>query len=351
MFSQRAVAETYPPRRKPPLLVRGAEQMKKIVGLLRDVMDASGLTSAIFAFCLSTPVAFANLDKYSALVVADPPETKQTPWTVRVTYLGVNGYQLEANGRALLVDPYFTRTGLTAVALQQPIEPNEARIAFGLQYLQPRPDAVLVTHAHFDHLLDVAEIMRRTNARLIAGKTAANFTTSCGIDRDRCLVVQPGSTRVIGPWRIRVLPAAHDRILGWLPFPGTKTHPGPCPAKASDWRLGEPLAFLIEANGKRIYIDSGGISEVLPSAQIAPVDLAILGVALLDSRKRFRAAVDRLRPKYVLPSHQDDMFAPVERGFAFGKLTDFPAVVRPFQRHEINSHLILLDYFRPWTIP
>ena len=325
--------------------------MKKIVGLLRDVTGASGLTPAIFVFCLSTPVAFANFEKYSALVVADPPGARQTPGTVRVTYLGVNGYQFEASGHALLVDPYFTRAGLTAISLQQRIEPNATRIAFGLQHVRPRADAILVTHAHFDHLLDVPEIMRRTDARLIAGETAANLALSCGIDRNRCVIVQPGSTHVIGPWRVRVLPATHDRILGWLPFRGITTQPGTCPAKASDWRLGEPLAFLIEANGKRIYIDSGGTLEVLPPAQIAPVDLAILGVALPDSRKRFRAAVDRLRPKYVLPSHQDDFFAPVERGFVFGKLTDFPAVVGSFQRHEIHSHLILLDYFRPWTIP
>jgi L-ascorbate metabolism protein UlaG (beta-lactamase superfamily) len=309
------------------------------------------VTLRIFVFFLSAQVALAGLEKYSALVVADPPGSKQASQTLRVTYLGVNGYQFETNGHALLVDPYFTRAGLTAVVLQQRIEPNETRIAFGLQYVRPKVDAVLVTHAHFDHLLDVPEIMRRTNARLVAGATAANLTMSCAIDRRQCIVVQPGATRVIGPWRIRVSPSAHDRVLGWLPFPGTKTHPGPCPAKASDWRLGEPMAFLIETNGRRIYIDSGGTPEVLPSAQIAPVDLAILGVALPDSRKRFRAAIDRLRPKYVLPSHQDDFFSPLERGFVFGKLTDFPAVLRPFQRHEINSHLILLDYFRPWTIP
>jgi len=136
--------------------------------------------------------------------------------------------------------------------LQQRIEPNEARIAFGLQHVRPRADAVLVTHAHFDHLLDVPEIMRRTNARLVAGVTAANLTMSCGVDRTRCLIVQPGSTRLIGPWRIRVLPAAHDRILGWLPFRGTRSQPGTCPAKASDWRLGEPMAFLIEASASTL---------------------------------------------------------------------------------------------------
>ena len=43
--------------------------------------------------------------------------------------------------------------------------------------------------------------------------------------------------------------------------------------------------------------------------------------------------------------------SPAERGYVFGKLTDFPGILRQFQRHEINSHLVLLDYFRPWTIP
>src|SRR5437762_5148986 len=256
----------------------------QIIGISGKGRPLPALKFTIFALCFSAHIALAGFDKYAALVVADPTGARQAPGTVRVTYLGVNGYQFEANGHALLVDPYFTRAGLTAVALQQRIEPSEAGIAIGLQHVRPRADAVLVTHAHFDHLLDVPEVMRRTNARLVAGVTAANLTMSCGVDRTRCLIVQPGSTRLIGPWRIRVLPPAHDRILGWLPFRGPRSQPGTCPAKASDWRLGEPMEVRIEVNGKRMYVDFGGTPECLPPAQIAPVDLAILGVALPDCR-------------------------------------------------------------------
>jgi len=116
--------------------------MKKIIGALRGVPGRSAVRPAVFLFCLSVHIALAGLDRYSGLVVADSPEAKQRPGAVRVTYLGVNGYQFEANGRALLVDPYFTRAGLTAVALQQRIEPDEARIAFRLQHIRPRADAV-----------------------------------------------------------------------------------------------------------------------------------------------------------------------------------------------------------------
>jgi hypothetical protein len=120
------------------------------------------------------------------------------------------------------------------------------------------------------------------------------------------------------------------------------------PVKASDWCVGEPLAFVIEAAGKRIYIDSGGVPGAPPNPRVGHVDLAILGVALPDSRERFAEAVNRLRPRYIFPSHQDDMFAPADRGFTFGKMTNFPALVR--ESKSLPGRLVLLDYFRPWTL-
>jgi L-ascorbate metabolism protein UlaG (beta-lactamase superfamily) len=114
--------------------------------------------------------------------------------------------------------------------------------------------------------------------------------------------------------------------------------------------LGEPLAFLIEMGGRRIYIDSGGTVDVLPPDGLGPVDLAILGVAVRDSRERLTAALQWLQPRYVLPSHQDDFFQPLEKGFKFAALTDMAEVRREHARSGVGQ-LILLDYFRPWTLP
>ena len=116
----------------------------------------------------------------------------------------------------------------------------------------------------------------------------------------------------------------------------------------SDWICGEPLAFLIEVNGQRIYIDSGGTLAQLPPDE--HVDLAIFGVALPDSRERLHAALERLHPRFILPSHQDNFFRPLSAEFQFGPLTDFPRVQRECT-HENRGRLILLDYFRPWTLP
>src|SRR3989440_4241363 len=301
------------------------------------------------ALLLFAQTAFAGLEKYSALIIADEDLAKDAPSnTIRVTYLGVNGFQFEIDGHALLVDPYFTRVGLWTGALNQRIESNPDRVSDGLKHIRPKVDAILATHAHFDHLLDAPEIMRRTHARLVAGSTAIHLVESLGISPDECATVKSGSVRKIGPWTIRVFSAQHDRLFGKVPFTGRSTSSKP--VKASDWVLGEPLSFVIEAVGKRIYIDSGGAPGALPDARIKDVDLAIPGVALPDSRRRFAEAVRRLQPRFIFPSHQDDMFVPFDRGFVFGKMTKFPALVREQKKENLPGRLILLDYFRPWTL-
>jgi len=295
----------------------------------------------------------AGLGSYSHLVVSDSAARSRDG--VRVTYLGTNGYQFEFKGHALLVDPYFSRVDFLSVALGSRIQPNASRINDGLRYLAPNADAVLVTHGHFDHLLDVPAVMAKTRARLIASASSVHLAKRAGASSGDA--VKPGDVRRIGPWKIRVLSATHDRLFGKVPFdrppsqaglPAEASAKAGPPQRAADWICGEPLAFLIEVNGQRIYIDSGGTSTQLPPNE--RVDLAILGVALPDSRARLAAALAHLQPRYVLPSHQDDFFRPLSAGFQFGRLTDFPFVERECAQQN-RSRLILLDYFRPWTLP
>jgi L-ascorbate metabolism protein UlaG (beta-lactamase superfamily) len=335
----------------------------------------------IFLWLILSAQAFgAGLDHYAQLVVNDSRATPRNG--VRVTYLGTNGYQFEFKGHALLIDPYFSRVDLLSVGLNSRIQPNASRINDGLRHLaqadagssalrqhgiapesrvnaelqtSSKLDAILVTHGHFDHLLDVPVVMAKTRARLVASASSVDLARRAGASSAEA--VKPGEVRRIGPWRIRVLSATHDRLLGKVPFdrPPSQTgvsaeasvKVGP-PQRAADWICGEPLAFLIEVNGQRIYIDSGGTPAQLPPNE--RVDLAILGMALPDSRARLHAALERLHPRYILPSHQDDFFRPLSAGFQFGSLTDFPLVERECAE-ENRSRLILLDYFKPWTLP
>src|SRR5438477_9143079 len=152
-----------------------------------------------FIFCaltFSAQIASAGLQKYSSLVVADAnPTATVSPNAIRVTYLGVNGFQFETGGHVLLVDPYFTRIGLWSAALNQPIESNPDRVSEGLRHVRPRADVLPLTHAQLDHLLDAPVIIRGTYAALVAGRHERGPGDSVGILPDRCGVVRPGAVR------------------------------------------------------------------------------------------------------------------------------------------------------------
>jgi L-ascorbate metabolism protein UlaG (beta-lactamase superfamily) len=302
----------------------------------------------VFLCCLGVAnPAFGGLEKYSNLIKADSPSTNSAaPRSgVRITYLGTNAYLFETRETTLLVDPYFSRQNLFRMAFKLQPVPQPNLVTKWLRE-HGRIDAVLVTHGHVDHLYDAPQILNETKAKLIASPTSVELVKSLGVPANQMRAVQAGRTVLVKNAIIHVLPAQHDRLFGSVPFNGPPQHLPP--QKIDDWVTGEPLAFLIEIGGKRIFINSGGRPNDVISAKWRPVDLAILGVAAPDSIQAFPRAVAQLRPRFILPSHQDDFFRPLSSGFVFLPLTDFPAVRRSVEAGP--GRLILLDYFRPWTL-
>ena len=173
------------------------------------------------------------------------PAPARAPLTL--TYLGVAGWQLEADGHTLLLDPYFSRPDLDG-----PIVPDAAAIA---ARTPARVDAILIGHSHVDHLLDAPTIARATGAQLIGSASTAAVARASGVPDDQIVTVKGGEDYQFDGWSVRVLPSLHSALDAKHTFGGAVAAPATLPMGFADYAEGGTFAgvqrddFRVEAIG------------------------------------------------------------------------------------------------------
>ena len=254
---------------------------------------------------------------------------------VELTYLGVGGWIFRRGGDLLVAaplfsNPSFVRTGMAAirsdtVAVDGGMAPYDVAAA----------SAILVGHAHYDHLMDVPRVaLRHAPAAVILGSRTVRNTlgTWSGVG-ERVVEVdslagdehRPGTWVELSPG-LRVLPlrshhAAH--FDGHTLYQGTTDEPRTGePRWASEWLDGPTYAFLVDflaADGTvsfRIYYQDAVAAPprgFAPAEVVRerPVDVAIFVPATFDQVDWHpEAFVANLRPRWVVLGHWENFFVP-----------------------------------------
>lgn len=254
-----------------------------------------------------------------APAAAPPRPAPRAPLTL--TYLGVAGWQLEADGHTLLLDPYFSRPDL-----DQPIVPDAAAIA---ARTPPRVDAILIGHSHVDHLLDAPTIARATGAQLIGSATTAAVARASGVPDDQIVTVTGGEDYQFDGWSVRVLPSLHSALDAKHTVGGPLAGPPVLPMRFADYAEGGTFAYLVRLGGHQILLLSTANFIERELAGLRP-DVAIVATGLrqevYDYTCRLLHAVGD--PPRVFTNHFDDWRAPPVDAPLDDDLRDFLAEVR-----------------------
>ncbi len=249
--------------------------------------------------------------------------------TVRITWLGTAGFIIENDGHVLLIDPYVTRSSLTQTLLQA-LKPN---LPLTTEVI-PRADAIILSHTHFDHALDVPAIARRTGARVYGSLSAIQLCRSEGVAETQLECVEPqGLSKPheaeSGPFHLRFWPSAHSAfLLGRVPFPGDIADCSEIPMRSNAYRCGAVFGTEIEVASRRLF--HVGSAELIESRwQVRPVDLALACVAGWTTTDRYpERLVSALSPGVVLLHHWDNFFRAFQQearalpGMRFDSLAD-----------------------------
>jgi L-ascorbate metabolism protein UlaG (beta-lactamase superfamily) len=219
--------------------------------------------------------------------------------SIRFRWLGVGGIELAVNGQTLLVDPFFTRPPFWRMWIGR-VRPNRALTAG----LVNRCEACLITHAHWDHLMDVPDVVRTTGAVAFGSANACRLLAVCGVAPSHIQEIRSGERLALGAFDVDVFPSEHI----WTP--GFSSGPLPeglrSPLRIQDYRMDRCYSFCIHADGRKLLYWSGRHA-------VLPVPAEVLFVGPFDTPAYYRALLSAVQPRMVIPVHWDDLFRPLCR--------------------------------------
>ena len=225
----------------------------------------------------------------------------RTPLTL--TYLGVAGWQLEAGGRTLLFDPYFSRPDLSG-----PIVPDAAAIA---ARTPAKVDAILIGHSHVDHLLDAPSIARATGAQLIGSASTAAVARASGVPDDHIVTVRGGEDYQFDGWSVRVLPSLHSALDEKHVVGSDLVGTPKLPMGFADYAEGGTFAYLVRVAGHEVFFLSTANYIERELVGLRP-DVAIVATGLRQEIYDYTCRLLRAlgNPPRVLVNHFDNWRAP-----------------------------------------
>lgn len=199
---------------------------------------------------------------------------------MKVSYHGHSVVKIETDDKVILIDPFITGNPLT-----------------NLNVAEEKPDVIIVTHGHGDHLGDTIELAQKNNSLVICTYELANYLSWKGINTHGLSI---GGSYEFDFGRVKLTPAIH----------GT----GLITENQEIIYLGMPAGVLVMLEGKTIYHagDTALFSDMKLIGDRYPIDLAFLPIGdnfTMDPQDAALAA-KFLQAKKVVPVHYNT-FPPI----------------------------------------
>jgi len=129
-----------------------------------------------------------------ALVAAPPQKAPAKTQPITITWLGHAAFEVvSSGGTKVLLDPFLTHDPSTPAAFKD--------------LSRYKPDAILVTHSHGDHLGDTAALAKSSGAPVI---TTYELASTLGLPEKQTMGGNVGGTFHIGDITIHIVPAMHS---------------------------------------------------------------------------------------------------------------------------------------------
>jgi hypothetical protein len=236
-------------------------------------------------------------------------------------WLGTSNYELAYHGKIVIMDAFYERPARTT------------SLGFTVDQVR-KADAILIGHAHFDHISDVARVAAQTGAPVIGSAITTAEAIDLGVPKAQTITVAGNETLRYGDIAIRPTHILHSTIEdGLIPALDAlyKVDAPPLTAEqqaqsaavrargSRDPRVGTDgtmgFTFILPSGFTIVWFDSAGdpnADERKLASDLAPVDVAIFPwtphpISETQLAYTFQH-LQLFRPKLYLPDHHDSIW-------------------------------------------
>ncbi|KIL43834.1 metal-dependent hydrolase [Jeotgalibacillus soli] len=201
---------------------------------------------------------------------------------MKVSYHGHSIVKIETNGKTILFDPFINGNELT-----------------DLVAADEKPDVIILTHGHNDHVGDTVEIAKQSDALVIAPNELAVYLGWQGLNTHPMHI---GGAYEFDFGRVKLTQAFHGSAY-----------------TTNDQQIiytGMPAGVLLMVEGKTIYHagDTALFGDMKLIGERHPIDLAFLPIGdnFTMGPEDAAYAAELLKPKMVVPIHYNT-FPPIKQ--------------------------------------
>lgn len=200
---------------------------------------------------------------------------------MKISYHGHSVVKIEAEGKTILIDPFINGNALCDLKVED-----------------QKPDAILLTHGHNDHVGDTVEIAKQSGALVVAPNELAVYLGWQGIQTHPMHI---GGSRQFDFGKVKFTQAFHGSSY--------------VTENNEIIYTGMPGGILFTAEGKTIYHagDTALFSDMKLIGERHPVDVLFIPIGdnFTMGPEDAAYAVSLIKPKIVVPIHYNT-FPPIE---------------------------------------
>ncbi|MFF5933471.1 MBL fold metallo-hydrolase [Streptomyces sp. NPDC012508] len=287
----------------------------------------------------------------TATAATQAPAETVAHGSTSLRWLGTSGWRIDVGGRTVLFDPYLTRfkTGLFDGVFNPATQIADTDPTFVREFAG-RPELILVSHSHWDHIADVPYLAKTTGARVVGTETTFHLLVAFGVDPLQISVAKGGEVLDFGGGlTVEVVASLHSRNKKHSYFaPGTLTAPpAAAPATISDLPEGDTLAFQVTAGSGGPALFLMGASDFAErAAEGLRPDVAMVAVPSSSATHRYVPRLLRTLglPPVIVPVHWDNFETPLREPVVPDPTMDLSGLIGQVRRESPASRVVVPDY-------